>query len=56
MGPNMAASLLAMEYGYPQVFMLCTLASLSACAVYALAYYRIRTAMSDQTKSALQPG
>jgi predicted MFS family arabinose efflux permease len=44
-GPNIAASLLAAQYGYSSVFLLCAGASLSAFVVYAFAYYRIRQAV-----------
>jgi predicted MFS family arabinose efflux permease len=41
-GPNLAASLLAFGAGYASIFLMCALASLSACAVYSLAYLRLR--------------
>ncbi|MEL7043893.1 MAG: MFS transporter [Pseudomonadota bacterium] len=41
-GPNIAASLLALGAGYSQVFLMCACASLAAFAVYALAYARLR--------------
>jgi predicted MFS family arabinose efflux permease len=41
-GPNLAASLLALGAGYASIFLMCALASLGAFAVYALAYLRLR--------------
>jgi len=41
-GPNMAASMLALGAGYGDIFLLCTGASLAAFTVYALAYWRLR--------------
>ncbi|WOJ95799.1 YbfB/YjiJ family MFS transporter [Congregibacter brevis] len=40
-GPNLAASLLALGAGYSGIFFMCALASLAAFAVYALAYQRL---------------
>jgi len=41
-GPNIAASLLAFGAGYSGVFLMCAAASTAACAVYAMAYARLR--------------
>ena len=46
-GPNLAASMLAFGTGYGSVFLLCSLASLLAFAVYALAYWRLRGVVSN---------
>lgn len=46
-GPNLAASLLAFGNGYEAVFLLCGGASLCACAVYAVAYLRLRSYLSQ---------
>jgi predicted MFS family arabinose efflux permease len=41
-GPNIAASLLALGAGYSEVFLMCAGASTMACLVYAVAYARLR--------------
>ncbi|MEO0436686.1 MAG: MFS transporter [Pseudomonadota bacterium] len=50
-GPNIAASLLGASLGYSSVFVLCAIASLLACAVYAVAYAVL--AREPQVKSVL---
>ncbi|MEZ5892248.1 MAG: MFS transporter [Parvularculaceae bacterium] len=41
-GPNLAASLLAMNLGYDAVFVMCACASLTAMTIYAFMYLRLR--------------
>ncbi len=41
-GPNIAASLLALGAGYAEIFLMCAAASLCAFFVYAVAYLRLR--------------
>ncbi|MEQ8801319.1 MAG: MFS transporter, partial [Haliea sp.] len=41
-GPNLAASALALGNGYDPVFLLCAAASLAAFAIYAGLYLRLR--------------
>jgi predicted MFS family arabinose efflux permease len=41
-GPNLAASILAMGMGYGSIFVLCALASLMAFAIYLFMYIRLR--------------
>jgi len=55
-GPNIAASLLAAQYGYGSVFLLCAGASMAAFLVYAIAYYRIRLAMPRLRVNVDAPG
>ena len=41
-GPNLAASLLALNFGYGGVFMMCSGAALVAMAIYATMFMRLR--------------
>lgn len=47
-GPNIAASMLALGAGYPEIFMMCAGASLSAFVVYAVAYALLRRSVPDE--------
>ena len=42
LGPNIAASLLAAGFGYDGVFLMCTIASLTAMSIYLFMYLRLR--------------
>jgi predicted MFS family arabinose efflux permease len=42
LGPNMAATILALGYGYSGVFIMCTIAALTAMLLYASMYIRLR--------------
>ena len=53
LGPNLAASLLALGAGYSEIFAMCAVASLCACGVYAFAYWRLRRLYSNNS---LDPG
>lgn len=53
-GPNIAASLLAAQYGYSSVFVLCACASLCAFSVYAFAYHRLRAIALESNGDALR--
>lgn len=41
-GPNIAATLLAFNFGYQSIFILCACASLTAMTIYAFMYLRLR--------------
>lgn len=41
-GPNLAATILAFGYGYSGVFIMCTIAALTAMLIYATMYIRLR--------------
>jgi MFS family permease len=41
-GPNLAASILALGLGYGSIFILCAAASLTAFAIYLYMYLRLR--------------
>lgn len=41
-GPNLAASILAMGLGYSSIFVMCAIASLAAFAIYLFMYLRLR--------------
>lgn len=41
-GPNLAATILALGYGYSGVFIMCTIAALTAMLIYASMYIRLR--------------
>ncbi len=42
LGPNMAASLLALGAGYSEIFLMCAAASAAACVVYGIAFLALR--------------
>ena len=43
-GPNAAASIIALGYGYDKVFLFCAAASITAMVIYAYMYLRLRRA------------
>ena len=46
-GPNLAATILALELGYSAVFVMCAIAALSGLAIYAMMYVLIRRRAPD---------
>jgi predicted MFS family arabinose efflux permease len=44
-GPNLAATILALGYGYSGVFIMCTIAALTAMLIYASMYIRLKQAI-----------
>ncbi len=55
-GPNAAASLLALGAGYDEVFLMCAAASIGAFIVYAFAYWRLRRAFAGSDAGVAQVG
>lgn len=45
LGPNLAATMLALEWGYGSVFMMCAAASMTGFTIYLLTYARLRSTL-----------
>jgi phosphatidylglycerophosphate synthase len=55
LGPNLAATILAAGYGYPGVFVMCSIATLCAMLIYAAMYLRLRQAIPALADASWQP-